>query len=265
MLLLCCQQSDGGWISKSLKTGVIFNYFYKLECVLRWWEVDDFALGCGFLQKIKHVNSAVCSRDEGCGTCSKEKWECAEMKCVRSMVSVTCMTDLGGGGTWNVKTELVSRVDHLVDCWFGHIERRGWIKSASVDMWDLTVVIFYFYIFWSQGEDSLHVNVWSVVKCILFNEEMSQSWPCLIFSDTQVLLSELPVTESSLRQCLELTVFSPGCPRLSATVPPCWLEMTQAQQQRRNPQHLQQHHAPTEATRCWSLDSDSRSIHCLGC
>lgn len=54
----------------------------------------------------------------------------------------------------------------------------------------------------------------------------------------------------------ELTRFSRHSPAYSATVPPCWSEMMQAQRQRRHPQHLHQsedqHH-----TRTWRLQNDA--------
>lgn len=81
-------------------------------------------------------------------------------------------------------------------------------------------------------------------------------------TDGEPLLAELPPSQESLLKCLQLTVFRPGCPNLVASVPPCWVEMTQAQQQRRNPQHLQHPHNvlnSAESTRCWSLDdADSK-------
>lgn len=44
--------------------------------------------------------------------------------------------------------------------------------------------------------------------------------------------------------------------RFVATVPPCWSEIIQAQKQRRNPQHLQQHAEDMDTTRTWRLESD---------
>ena len=71
------------------------------------------------------------------------------------------------------------------------------------------------------------------------------------------LITEQPISYESARRLLTLTHFQPSCPRLTASVPPCWVEMTTAQQQRRNPQHLQQQAA--ESTRCWTLYPDSSS------
>ncbi|MPC94939.1 Baculoviral IAP repeat-containing protein 6 [Portunus trituberculatus] len=45
--------------------------------------------------------------------------------------------------------------------------------------------------------------------------------------------------------------------RFVATVPPCWSEIIQAQKQRRNPQHLQQHPDDLDTTRTWRLEADS--------
>ncbi|KAG8444150.1 hypothetical protein GDO86_009363 [Hymenochirus boettgeri] len=62
--------------------------------------------------------------------------------------------------------------------------------------------------------------------------------------------------------CLvELTRFETLIPRFSATVPPCWVEVQQEQQQRRHPQHLhQQHHGDAaQHTRTWKLQNDSTS------
>nr|KAG5700865.1 hypothetical protein BaRGS_012272 [Batillaria attramentaria] len=42
-------------------------------------------------------------------------------------------------------------------------------------------------------------------------------------------------------------------PRFTATVPPCWSEIQQEQQQRRHPQHLQQQGEATQHTRTWKL------------
>ncbi|KAH0509863.1 Baculoviral IAP repeat-containing protein 6 [Microtus ochrogaster] len=60
---------------------------------------------------------------------------------------------------------------------------------------------------------------------------------------------------------VELTRFETLTPRFSATVPPCWVEVQQEQQQRRHPQHLhQQHHGDAaQHTRTWKLQTDSNS------
>lgn len=45
-------------------------------------------------------------------------------------------------------------------------------------------------------------------------------------------------------------------PRFTATVPPCWTEIQQEQQQRRHPQHLQHQGEATQHTRTWKLQPD---------
>lgn len=67
-----------------------------------------------------------------------------------------------------------------------------------------------------------------------------------------------PLTTDSLMSLVELTRFETLTPRFSATVPPCWVEVQQEQQQRRHPQHLhQQHHGDAaQHTRTWKLQSD---------
>ncbi|XP_064112985.1 baculoviral IAP repeat-containing protein 6-like isoform X2 [Macrobrachium nipponense] len=71
------------------------------------------------------------------------------------------------------------------------------------------------------------------------------------------LLVNQPLSEEVLDKCVELTAFQTGCPKFVATVPPCWSEIIQAQKQRRNPQHLQQHAEDIDTTRTWRLESDS--------
>uniref|UniRef100_A0A8P4KP11 Baculoviral IAP repeat containing 6 n=1 Tax=Dicentrarchus labrax TaxID=13489 RepID=A0A8P4KP11_DICLA len=75
------------------------------------------------------------------------------------------------------------------------------------------------------------------------------------------LLTDQPLTTESLMSLVELTRFETLTPRFSATVPPCWVEVQQEQQQRRHPQHLhQQHHGDAaQHTRTWKLQSDSSS------
>uniref|UniRef100_A0A3Q3KMW9 Dual E2 ubiquitin-conjugating enzyme/E3 ubiquitin-protein ligase BIRC6 n=1 Tax=Monopterus albus TaxID=43700 RepID=A0A3Q3KMW9_MONAL len=75
------------------------------------------------------------------------------------------------------------------------------------------------------------------------------------------LLVDQPLTTESLMTLVELTRFETLTPRFSATVPPCWVEVQQEQQQRRHPQHLhQQHHGDAaQHTRTWKLQSDSSS------
>lgn len=72
------------------------------------------------------------------------------------------------------------------------------------------------------------------------------------------LLVDQPMTTESLMSLVELIRFETLTPRFSATVPPCWVEVQQEQQQRRHPQHLhQQHHGDAaQHTRTWKLQSD---------
>ncbi|XP_035610137.1 baculoviral IAP repeat-containing protein 6 isoform X16 [Oncorhynchus keta] len=75
------------------------------------------------------------------------------------------------------------------------------------------------------------------------------------------LLVDQVLAVESLTSLVELTRFETLTPRFSATVPPCWVEVQQEQQQRRHPQHLhQQHHGDAaQHTRTWKLQSDSSS------
>ncbi|KAM6916345.1 dual E2 ubiquitin-conjugating enzyme/E3 ubiquitin-protein ligase BIRC6 isoform 2-T2 [Xenentodon cancila] len=75
------------------------------------------------------------------------------------------------------------------------------------------------------------------------------------------LLVDQPLTTESLMSLVEMTRFETLTPRFSATVPPCWVEVQQEQQQRRHPQHLhQQHHGDAaQHTRTWKLQSESSS------
>nr|XP_046214688.1 baculoviral IAP repeat-containing protein 6-like isoform X18 [Oncorhynchus gorbuscha] len=75
------------------------------------------------------------------------------------------------------------------------------------------------------------------------------------------LLVDQVLAVESLTSLVELTRFETLTPRFSATVPPCWVEVQQEQQQRRHPQHLhQQHHGDAaQHTRTWKLQSDGSS------
>ncbi|XP_054979502.1 baculoviral IAP repeat-containing protein 6 isoform X7 [Sorex araneus] len=75
------------------------------------------------------------------------------------------------------------------------------------------------------------------------------------------LLVDQPFTLDILTSLVELTRFETLTPRFSATVPPCWVEVQQEQQQRRHPQHLhQQHHGDAaQHTRTWKLQADGNS------
>ncbi|XP_029691286.1 baculoviral IAP repeat-containing protein 6 isoform X2 [Takifugu rubripes] len=102
----------------------------------------------------------------------------------------------------------------------------------------------------SKGAELLHEGV------------KSSSHPCSPGSAGVVdLLVDQPLTTESLMALVELTCFETLTPRFSATVPPCWVEVQQEQQQRRHPQHLhQQHHGDAaQHTRTWKLQSDSSS------
>lgn len=72
------------------------------------------------------------------------------------------------------------------------------------------------------------------------------------------LLVDQPFSLETLTSLVELTRFETLTPRFSATVPPCWVEVQQEQQQRRHPQHLhQQHHGDAaQHTRTWKLQTD---------
>ncbi|ESP03095.1 hypothetical protein LOTGIDRAFT_157060, partial [Lottia gigantea] len=71
------------------------------------------------------------------------------------------------------------------------------------------------------------------------------------------LLTKKPLNSENLLFLRELTLFENLMPRYTATVPPCWTEIQQEQQQRRHPQHLQQQGEATQHTRTWKLSPDS--------
>ncbi|XP_019627384.1 PREDICTED: LOW QUALITY PROTEIN: baculoviral IAP repeat-containing protein 6-like [Branchiostoma belcheri] len=75
------------------------------------------------------------------------------------------------------------------------------------------------------------------------------------------LLLYQPLTAEVLSSLRELVKFRTLVPRFTATVPPCWTEVQQEQQQRRHPQHLhqQQEGDATRHTRSWRLQPDSSS------
>ncbi|ELT93547.1 hypothetical protein CAPTEDRAFT_223860 [Capitella teleta] len=73
------------------------------------------------------------------------------------------------------------------------------------------------------------------------------------------LLVQQPLTSDVLSMLHDLTRFENLVPRFSATVPPCWSEIQQEQQQRRHPQHLHQHGEATQHTRTWRLQPDNTS------
>uniref|UniRef100_A0A8C8S4L7 Dual E2 ubiquitin-conjugating enzyme/E3 ubiquitin-protein ligase BIRC6 n=1 Tax=Pelusios castaneus TaxID=367368 RepID=A0A8C8S4L7_9SAUR len=77
------------------------------------------------------------------------------------------------------------------------------------------------------------------------------------------LLVDQPFSLETLTSLVELTRFETLTPRFSATVPPCWVEVQQEQQQRRHPQHLhQQHHGDAaQHTRTWKLQTDGACLY----
>ncbi|XP_033127778.1 baculoviral IAP repeat-containing protein 6-like isoform X2 [Anneissia japonica] len=84
-----------------------------------------------------------------------------------------------------------------------------------------------------------------------------------VFIQSAECLVNQPITADSLKQLTELTKFETLIPRFSATVPPCWTEIQQEQQQRRHPQHLhQKHHGDaTQHTRTWKLAATGANEH----
>ena len=74
------------------------------------------------------------------------------------------------------------------------------------------------------------------------------------FADDMLAYQDLTI--ETLQQMYELTQFEALVPRFTATVPPCWTEIQQEQQQRRHPQHLQQQGEATQHTRTWKLQHD---------
>ncbi|XP_022103686.1 baculoviral IAP repeat-containing protein 6-like [Acanthaster planci] len=74
-------------------------------------------------------------------------------------------------------------------------------------------------------------------------------------------LANQPISMKNLSILWQLTQFETLVPRFSATVPPCWVEIQQEQQQRRHPQHLHQRQQgdATQHTRTWKLQPDSSS------
>lgn len=66
-------------------------------------------------------------------------------------------------------------------------------------------------------------------------------------------MADGPLVPENLLALHSLTQFENLMPRFTATVPPCWSEIQQEQQQRRHPQHLQQQGEATQHTRSWKL------------
>ncbi|KAH3853370.1 hypothetical protein DPMN_095892 [Dreissena polymorpha] len=88
------------------------------------------------------------------------------------------------------------------------------------------------------------------------SEEFWEQSPRASVSD---LLAKQPLSLETLSQLHQLIQFENLMPRFTATVPPCWTEMHQEQQQRRHPQHLQHQGEATQYTRTWKLQPDSNS------
>ncbi|EFN66625.1 Baculoviral IAP repeat-containing protein 6 [Camponotus floridanus] len=105
-----------------------------------------------------------------------------------------------------------------------------------------------------EKEDVDDVNMGSEGNCS--NENVAPSTSTSSVCHDQLLAHKSNFSYSDLRLLYELTRFDRHSPAYSATVPPCWNEMMQAQRQRRHPQHLHQsedqHH-----TRTWRLQSDA--------
>ncbi|XP_069689782.1 baculoviral IAP repeat-containing protein 6 isoform X2 [Periplaneta americana] len=75
-------------------------------------------------------------------------------------------------------------------------------------------------------------------------------------SSDQLLVNKSALGLLDLQLLHGLTEFENLSPCYSATVPPCWSEMMQAQKQRRHPQHLQQGDE-LQHTRSWRLQNDA--------
>ncbi|XP_069118544.1 baculoviral IAP repeat-containing protein 6-like isoform X2 [Argopecten irradians] len=70
------------------------------------------------------------------------------------------------------------------------------------------------------------------------------------------MLAKQAVTVENLVILHNLIQFENLMPRFTATVPACWTEIQQEQQQRRHPQHLQHQGEATQHTRTWKLQQD---------
>ncbi|XP_062579414.1 baculoviral IAP repeat-containing protein 6-like [Saccostrea cucullata] len=71
------------------------------------------------------------------------------------------------------------------------------------------------------------------------------------------LLAKKSLTVENLMLLHNLIQFENLMPRFTSTVPSCWTEIQQEQQQRRHPQHLQHQGEATQHTRTWKLQPDS--------
>lgn len=70
------------------------------------------------------------------------------------------------------------------------------------------------------------------------------------------ILAKQPLSVENLVVLHNLIQFENLMPRFTATVPSCWAEIQQEQQQRRHPQHLQHQGEATQHTRTWKLQPD---------
>ncbi|KAK3094209.1 hypothetical protein FSP39_025467 [Pinctada imbricata] len=73
------------------------------------------------------------------------------------------------------------------------------------------------------------------------------------------VLAKQPLSVESLMILHNLIQFENLMPRFTATVPSCWTEIQQEQQQRRHPQHLQHQGEATQHTRTWKLQPDNNT------
>ncbi|XP_011349517.2 baculoviral IAP repeat-containing protein 6 isoform X2 [Ooceraea biroi] len=105
-----------------------------------------------------------------------------------------------------------------------------------------------------SAEEKEDVDMGSEDSCISENAAPSTSTSSI--SHDQLLAHKSNFSYSDLRLLYELTRFDRHSPPNSATVPPCWSEMMQAQRQRRHPQHLHQSE-DQHRTRTWRLQNDA--------
>lgn len=78
---------------------------------------------------------------------------------------------------------------------------------------------------------------------------------------SETLLVNQPLTLESLHSLHDLTCYENLTSKFTATVPPCWNEIQQEQQQRRHPQHLHSQTDGIQHTRTWRLQQDRLVIH----
>ncbi|OWF45700.1 baculoviral IAP repeat-containing protein 6-like isoform X2 [Mizuhopecten yessoensis] len=76
------------------------------------------------------------------------------------------------------------------------------------------------------------------------------------YSPGSDMLTKQPISVENLVILHNLIQFENLMPRFTATVPACWTEIQQEQQQRRHPQHLQHQGEATQHTRTWKLQQD---------